>query len=106
MEPSTRTSDKLLSDLSAWVVALATTHADNTVVGTRQAPGCKGRCPCLPALLVTLCAGLLLGWLLGRIPLLEASDAATGVENLLLACVEGVAGSAHVCVDHAVGRGA
>src|SRR5947207_3189253 len=41
----------------------------------------------------------------GAEPLLEAGDAATGVEDLLLAGVEGVALRAHVGVDHAVGRG-
>src|SRR5262249_33667841 len=46
-----------------------------------------------------------LGGLAGALvaePLLEPGHATTGVEDLLLAGVEGVAGGAHVGVDHAV----
>src|SRR5690348_12369702 len=49
---------------------------------------------------------LLAGALALAVPLLEPGDAAAGVEDLLLAGVEGVALRAHVGVDDAVGRGA
>src|SRR4030095_15240720 len=41
-----------------------------------------------PVAVAQLLAGGLLGWPLGGVPLLEASDAAASVKNLLLACVE------------------
>src|SRR4051794_26716564 len=50
---------------------------------------------------VVLLAGVLLG-----VALLEASDPATGVQDLQLPGVEGVAGRADVGVDHAVLSGA
>jgi hypothetical protein len=70
---------------------MATTDADTSVVGTWQAPGYRGQSPCLPALFVKLFAGFLLGRLPSRIPLLEASNATAGVENLLLARIERMA---------------
>ena len=66
----------------------------------------QGPFPCLPALLMMLFAGLLLGWLPRGVPLLEAGYPSASVQNLLLACVERMAVSAHVGVDDAVRCGA
>src|SRR3954470_7804 len=101
-ELPTQTSDTSLSELSAWVVALVTTAADKSVIETRQAPGCRGTSPCLPALHIKLFAGLLLGRLPRRIPLLEAGDTTSSVKNFLLARVERMTVGAHIGVDHAV----
>src|SRR5215213_1172632 len=66
----------------------------------------QGPSPCLPALLMTLFAGLLFSRLPRGVPLLEAGYPTSSVKNLLLACVERMAVGAHVSVNHAVRCGA